>query len=184
MATPQIDSIQSGQGDHHVQAVAGQAAARSIARYLLRPPAVHLGIGGVAQPQLNPGADLILQRGPDLRPARRRQHHVYAKRKPLDCKGGDRLLQPLELMSQAGPAIDDEEHVAEWVSVQHRPQLTVLCDRVDAVVAEDGLPRSHGRLQFCDHAPRPIAARPCRRLRPHVAMSRTEVSAPPPKSRQ
>ena len=35
-----------------------------------RPLAVDFGVGGVAQPQLDAGGDLILQRRPELRPAR------------------------------------------------------------------------------------------------------------------
>ena len=60
----------------------GQAAARSVPGNLLRPPAVHLGFRGIAQPQLDAAADLILQRRSDLRPARRRQHHVHPERNP------------------------------------------------------------------------------------------------------
>src|SRR5580693_7227688 len=44
-----------GQGNHHVQSLMGKAAARFVARDLLRLLAVDVGVGGVTQPQLDAG---------------------------------------------------------------------------------------------------------------------------------
>jgi hypothetical protein len=68
-----------GRGDHHVQPLAGKAAARCVVRHLLRPFAVDFGVGGLSQPQLDAGPDLIPQRRSDLRPAGRRQHDMHAE---------------------------------------------------------------------------------------------------------
>jgi hypothetical protein len=45
-----LDPVQPGQRDQHVQPVARKAAARSVAGNLVRPLAVYLGFGGIAQP--------------------------------------------------------------------------------------------------------------------------------------
>jgi hypothetical protein len=100
-----------------VHPVAGQTAARSVTGDLLRALTVNLGVGGIAQPQLDASAELILQRGSDFRPPRRRQQHVYTERKSLSRHGGDRGFERLELATQARPAVDDEEYLTERVVV-------------------------------------------------------------------
>src|SRR5271166_965701 len=119
----------TGSSNDHVQTLAGKAAARSVMGHLLGPFAVNLRVRGIAQPQLDAGADLILERRSDLRPARCRQHHMHTERKSLGSKSSDRCLKRLELMTQAPPAVDHEEYLTERVVVSRR-------------IASMGLPRS------------------------------------------
>ena len=59
----------TGQRDHHLFPVARDTPSRRDVGQLAGTPAVHLGVGGIAQPQFDAGADLILQCRPYLRPA-------------------------------------------------------------------------------------------------------------------
>ena len=65
--------------------------------------AVHLGLRRIAEPQFDPGADLIFQRRPDLSPPRCCDDDVDAVRKPLGGKRGDRCLQRVELLANGRP---------------------------------------------------------------------------------
>src|SRR5205807_2305836 len=66
-----------------------------------------------------------------------------------DCR-----LERLELMTQAGPTVDNQKDITEPVAQRVPPCLepSILGHRFDAVVAEDSLPRSDDLLQFGDHA--------------------------------
>ena len=62
-------TVDPGHGGEQVQPVPGQAPAGPVHRHGRRDPRVDVGVQRVAEPQLDPGADEVLERRPDLRPA-------------------------------------------------------------------------------------------------------------------
>ena len=79
MLAVRVLAVQPGQRDHHVQPVVGKPSTRLTLRNLLSPPTVQFGIRGIAQPQLDSGPDLILERGANLGPSRRGQHDMHTE---------------------------------------------------------------------------------------------------------
>ena len=131
-----VHPVDAGQRREHLQAAVVEAAAGD-GRDVLRRLAVDLGVGRVAQAQLDAGADEVLDVRPDLHPTRRGDDHVHAVG---EAARGDRLdlrLQHLELGAQRAPAVDDEEDVAVAVVGETlRTALAVRVDGVDAVLPE------------------------------------------------
>ena len=102
---------------------------------MLRRAAVQLGVAGIAEAQLDAGADLVFHCRPDLRPARGGQHDVHPVRQSSRRKCGDRQFQCVEFATQAGPPVDHQEHVAVLVVRNARisgcPSAPVIGHRVD-----------------------------------------------------
>ncbi len=108
-------AVQPWQCDHQLFPVARDTPSRRDVGQLAGTPAVHLGVGGVAEPQFEASADLVLQCRPYLRPARGGHHDVNPERKTLSGNGGETRLERFEFLAQGGQAIDDQEDIAERI---------------------------------------------------------------------
>ena len=97
-------------GDHHRRAVRVQPVARPCGHRGGAPP-VDLGLGRLAQPQLDAAAEKVLERGPQLAPPVRRHHEVQAVGEPLRRERQQRGLQVVELAAQHEVAVDHEQDV-------------------------------------------------------------------------
>ena len=77
-----------------------------------RDPPVDLGVERVAQPQLEPGAEQVAHRGPEVGPPAGGGHDVHAVGQAAGRELLDHHLQVVEVGAQRAPAVDDQEHVA------------------------------------------------------------------------
>ena len=75
-----VDARQRGE---EVQPLLGEAAAGTRAGHRGRDPPVDLGLGRIAEAQLDAGAERVLQRGADLGPAVGADDHVHAEGQAL-----------------------------------------------------------------------------------------------------
>ena len=174
-----------GRAVEEVQPARHQAAAGLAAAAPRGQPAVDLGVHRVAEPQLEPGAEQVADRGAEVGPARRRGDQVDAVREAARGQVLELGLQVLEVGPEGAPAVDDQEHVAVAVvgTSPRRAAAAVGRDRVDAVRAEV-------RLAAVDDAARPRRrsgvrrrARTGWRPRRRAAAPAARRTPPPPKSR-
>ena len=126
-----------GQCAEEVELALHQAAARASGRDQLGDLAVDLGVHGVAEPQLEPGAEDVAHRGPEVGPARGGGDDVEAEGEAAGRELLDLHLDVVEVRAQRRPAVDDEEDVAvPVVGTALRAARAVGLDRVDALLAE------------------------------------------------
>ena len=89
-----------------------QAAAGPAGRHQRRDLAVDLGVHRVAEPQLEPGAEEVAHRGPEVGPAGGADDDVQAEGQAAGRELLDLGLEVVEVRAQRAPAVDDEEDVA------------------------------------------------------------------------
>jgi hypothetical protein len=104
--------VDARQGGQHLQLVAGQAPAGSPLRDVGGDSSVHIGLGRVTETELDPRAQQVLQRGPDLSPPGTRDHQVHAVGQPLRAQVHHRLLKSLELGLERQPAVEHQKDMA------------------------------------------------------------------------
>ena len=182
-----VRAVQAGQCDHHLASVAGDAAARAGCRRVPGAFAVHLGVRGVAEPQFDAGADLVLERRPDLRPARRRHDDVDAERKPLSGKRGDRPSRP----SKSWRSVAQPSTTRNTSPNGSSATVGSPADRRVRYSATESIPRRRNvasRVRNTDSISatvrrhRSVSSRPA--TDPTWGSARNDDSVPPPKSRQ
>ena len=76
---------------------------------------VHLGVLGVAEPQLESGAEQVTQAGPQVGPASSADHQVHTEAQTALSQVLQLPLQVPGLPAHARPAVHDHEDVAEPV---------------------------------------------------------------------
>ena len=130
-------AVDAGERGEEVQLARHQAAPGPVLRHQRRDPAVDLGVERVAEPQLEPAAEHVAHRGPEVRPPAGRGDDVQAEGQAAGGQLLDLHLEVVEVGAQRAPAVDDQEHVAvPVVGPALRPPRPVGLDRVDAVGAE------------------------------------------------
>ena len=142
--------VDARQGGQHLQLVAGQAPAGSPLRDVGGDSSVHIGLGRVTETELDPRAQQVLQRGPDLSPPGTRDHQVHAVGQPLRAQVHHRLLKSLELGLERQPAVEHQKDIPERVLTGVRDLAATLAGtklghRVDAEVTKQLLATTHGR---------------------------------------
>ena len=100
----------AGGGEHERGAVGGEPVAGTGGHGGGAAP-VDLRLGGLAQPQLQPRAEQILERGPQLRPPRGRHGQVQTVGQALRGQREEPGLQVVELRAQGEVAVDDEQQI-------------------------------------------------------------------------
>ena len=139
-------------------------------RHQRRDPAVDLGVQRVAEPQLEPAAEHVAHRGPEVRPPAGRGDDVQAEGEAAGGQLLDLQLEVVEVGAQRAPAVDDQEHVAvPVVGAALRPPRPVGLDRVDAVGAEVLLAPVHDARSPRRRSGSPRRARSGCRRRPRAA---------------
>ncbi len=116
----------------------------------------------VAEPQLQPGAELVPQCTVDIGPAVGGQREVDPVGQPASGELADLLVEQVEVGAQRGPAVDDEEHVAVRVVgvVSLAPQLAVGSHVLDAVIGEQPFPVRQDGLDLGGRAADPVGVHP------------------------
>ncbi len=156
-----VDPRQRGQ---YVQPVTVDAPARPALGYRRRLLTAVLGVGGITEAQLETGPEVVPHRRSHVTPARRGEHHVDAEGQPLGGQHRDLRLQGLEVLPDAGPAVDHEEHVAEGVHVRTRPAAgpatAQLGHRFEAEFAESALPAPQQGGQLGDRPADAVGVQP------------------------
>ena len=104
-----VDARQRGE---EVQLALHQAAARASRGHQRRDLAVDLGVHRVAEPQLQPGAEQVAHRGPEVGPPAARGDDVQAEGETAGGELLDLHLEVVEVGAQRAPAVDDQEDVA------------------------------------------------------------------------
>ena len=119
-----------------VQAVHGQAAARHLGGQRGRRLARDERVDRVVQAQLEPRAEVVEQRRPDLGPAVGGHHHVDAEAQAGRGQLLDLAVEHLELALERLPAVDEQEHVGERSGAAGRGHRLVarLAERLLAVL--------------------------------------------------
>ena len=146
--------VQTGQRQQQLMPVLGEPPAGCAAAQLAGSLAVHLGLGRIAEPQFDACAQLILERGAEVGPARRSHHHVEAERKPLHGKRGDRRLQRVVLCAQSRPSVDDQENITpRIIDVSVITACPVFGHGADTESGEPLLTNPDQGLQLSDGAP-------------------------------
>ena len=110
------DAVDPGHRGQQVQPVPGQAAARPVLRDTGGDLRVDLGIQRVAEPQLDPGTDQILEGGTDLRPPAGRDHQMDAVVQTPRGHRGELRLEGFEELLHRAPAVDHQDDVTEAVA--------------------------------------------------------------------
>ena len=169
-------------GQHHRCAVRGEPVPGARG-HRGGPAPVHLGLGGLAQPQLEPAAEQVLERGPQLAPAVGRHRQVQAVRQALRGQGQQPRLEVVELAAQHEVAVDDEQQVRgrlvrELARGAPRPELL---DGADPGVVEQPLPPGQRRRQLGDGPPHHVRLLAAGDV-PTCGSPASADSAPPPKS--
>jgi hypothetical protein len=146
----------AGDRDEHVVSVGRQPPPGPARRDRGRHPPVDLRLPGVAQAQLHPRAEQVLERGTQLGPAAHRDRDVHAVGQARRRQRDDRRLQRLVVGPERVPAVDDEHDVTEAVVPGRRfaaatpgPQVG---RRGEAVLAEPALPGAQRRRDLGHHA--------------------------------
>ena len=119
-----------------VQGVHGQAAAGDLGGQRGRRLARDERVDRVVQPQLEPRAQVVEQRRPDLGPAVGGHHHVDAEAQAVGGQLLDLAVEHLELALERLPAVDEQEDVGERSGVAGRGHRLVarLAERLLAVL--------------------------------------------------
>ena len=172
------DPVETRQGGEDVALVRREPAPRPPRRHDGGDAAVDLGLRRVPEPQLEAGAQQVLEGGPQLRPAARRDHDVHPVRQPARRQRDHRLLEALVLAAEGVPAVDDEEDVAEHVAAAGAgrelaatapgPQVG---HRLDPGLAEPALPPREQRGHLRHGAPHELGLAAARD-RAHVRQPR------------
>ena len=110
---------------------------------------------------------------------------MHAIGETLSGERRDRGSDRLEFTFQAGPAVDNQEDIAEpvaqWIPLDH--ELSIVRDRFDPVVAEEQFTRTDECGEPSDHAAVQLRIGTSGD-RTDVGQSRRDANIPPPKSRQ
>ena len=115
---------------------------------------VDLRLGGLAQPQLQPRAEQILERRPQLRPPRGRYGQVQPVGQALGRQREQPGLQVVELRAQGEVAVDDEQEIGGGL-VGELTRGTAGAERLhrgDPGLAEQPLPTAERGDQLGDGA--------------------------------
>ena len=106
-------AVHARQRGLEVQAVHGQAAARDLGRQRRGRLARDQRVDRVVQLELEPRAQVVEQRRPDLGPAVGGHHDVDAEAEPGGGQLLDLAVEHLELALERLPAVDEQEEVGE-----------------------------------------------------------------------
>ncbi len=129
-----------GSAREEVQLAGHQPASRTAGRHQGGDLAVDLGVDGVAEAQLEAGAEDVAHRGAVVGPAARRGDDVQAEGEPAGSQLLQLELEVVEVGAQGAPAVDDQEHVAVAVVGATLPASGPIgLDGVDALRPEVGL---------------------------------------------
>ena len=133
-------AVRARRGQQHVPRLRIQPAPGPAGGNLARDLPVDLGVRRVAQSQLDPGGEHVLNGHAHIGPAPRGDDDVHAQGEGARCDSHELVGDLLEIGLERGPAVDDEEDVAvPVVNAARRPLTAVGLDRIDAVGFEEAL---------------------------------------------
>ena len=109
-----VHAVEPGHAHHQVMLLHRDRAAGPVRRDLPGDP-VDLGLVHVAEAEFDLGAEIVTHARFQLGPARRGDDGVHPECEALPGEILHHGLQVGELRDERGPAIDDQEHIAERV---------------------------------------------------------------------
>ena len=179
-----VVAVDARQRREHVVLRDDDAAARSLLRHVDGDLAVELGVRRVAQAQLDPGAEEVLDLRAEVHPPRGAGQQVDTERQAAAREGLQPRLELVELGADRAPAVDDQEDVAvAVVRAALEPARAVRLDRVDLLRAEVPLAGVDDALDLGDDAPDHVGLAAGRPHRRRAAGRASGLNVPPPKSR-
>ncbi len=151
-------TVDAGQRGEEMVPLRGEAAAGRLVGHVDRLATVDQRVGGLAEAQLDPGAEDVADLRADVHPAVRRGDHVDAEAETTVGQLVDGGLEILELGAQRRPAVDHQEDVAERVLRVAALLLGAPVRRhaLDVLLGEQVLPAAHQAVHLGNRAADPV----------------------------